>query len=224
MILYSVLLACYLQSTQYVIPNSSSSASSPLKSYLCTRKVALISCSKKKKICHVSVAMAVVWVPTNHFSHTNFKMVTKFETLWFPPRKHRTSAVGPIMSAGTHLPLWAWGWPPWLVPSTGCRADPVSAQSCHGNLHSCVCCFAWRNLHFLAMAKQELDASGSAKWESSSALQPRSWSWTKPMSCGSKEVGRRRKSNLPLTLFHSGAALFLISKHIQAGLIKKWGT
>lgn len=25
--------------------------------------------------------MAVVWVPTNHFSHTNFKMVTKFETL-----------------------------------------------------------------------------------------------------------------------------------------------
>lgn len=44
------------------------------------------------------------------------------------------------------------------------------------------------------------------------------------MSRGSKEVGHRRKSNLSLTLFHSGAALFLTRKHIQAGLIKKRGT
>lgn len=122
----------------------------------------LFSFRVPKKMCHVSVAMAVVWVPTNHFSHTNFKMVTKFETLWFLPRKHRTSAVSPIMSAGTHLPLWACGWPPgshdWY-PSTGWRADPVSPWSCHGNLHGHVCHFAWRNLHFLAMEKQELNAS-----------------------------------------------------------------
>lgn len=56
------------------------------KSEHAMRETVLIACSGKKHMC-ISVAMAVVWITSNHFSHTKFKMVTKLTTLLFPPGK-----------------------------------------------------------------------------------------------------------------------------------------
>lgn len=90
---------------------------------------------------------------------------------------------------------------PWLVPSMGCRADPVSPRSCHGNLHGRLCHFAWRNLRFLATAKPECKTRGSASRRVAQPFAPGPAPEQNPHPSGSKGVGRGRESKLSLAFF-----------------------